>query len=145
MAAQFSILGVTMTHLRLPLFLTRLSIAVFLLPWILMRFQNEGASAKGISKKYYLFEQPDILTTLIGVGWLILLAAFLVGFKKKITYLLVFLIHGLGTMFSLRFMIPGTENFVPTFMAALPTLMAMYLLWTLRKEDTLLSLGGKLG
>ncbi len=134
-----------MTHLRLPLFLTRLSIAIFLLPWILMRFIDGGASAKGISKKYYFFEQPDILTTLIGVGWLILLAAFLVGFKKKISYFLVFLIHAVGTAFSLRFMIPGTENFVPTFMAALPALMAMYLLWTLRKEDTLLSLSGKLG
>ena len=134
-----------MTHLRLPLFLTRLSIAIFLLPWILMRFIDGGASAKGISKKYYFFEQPDILTTLIGVGWLILLAAFLVGFKKKISYFLVFLIHAAGTAFSLRFMIPGTENFVPTFMAALPALMAMYLLWTLRKEDTLLSFSGKLG
>lgn len=134
-----------MTHLRLPLFLTRLSIVIFLLPWVLMRFQNGGASAKGISKKYYFFEQPDILTTLIGVGWLVLLAAFLVGFKKKISYFLVFLIHGVGTVFSLRFMIPGTENFVPTFMAALPTLMAMYLLWTMREEDTLLSLNGKLG
>ncbi len=134
-----------MTHLRLPLFLTRLSIAIFLLPWILMRFIDGGASAKGISKKYYFFEQPDILTTLIGVGWLILLAAFLVGFKKKISYFLVFLIHAVGTAFSLRFMIPGTENFVPTFMAALPALMAMYLLWTLRKEDTLLSFSGKLG
>lgn len=138
-------MGVTMTHLRLPLFLTRLSIAVFLLPWILMRFIKGGESAKNISQKYYFFEQPDILTTLIGVGWLVLLAAFLVGFKKKISYLLVFLIHGVGTAFSLRFMIPGTDNFVPTFMAALPTLMAMYLLWTLRKEDTLLSLGGKFG
>jgi hypothetical protein len=55
------------------------------------------------------------------------------------------LIHAVGTAFSLRFMIPGTENFVPTFMAALPTLMAMFLLWKLRDEDTLLSLGGKLG
>lgn len=110
-----------------------------------MRFQNGGASAKGISQKYYFFEQPDILTTLIGVGWLILLTAFLVGFKKKATYLLVFLIHALGTAFSLRFMIPGTELFKPTFMAAIPTLMAMYLLWTLRKEDTLLSISGKFG
>jgi len=134
-----------MTNIRLPLFLTRLSIAVFLLPWILMRFQNDGASAKGISKKYYFFEQPDILTTLIGVGWVILLIAFVAGFKKKISYFLVFLIHAVGTAFSLRFMIPGTENFVPTFMAAIPTLMAMYLLWRLRDQDTMLSVQGKLG
>ncbi len=110
-----------------------------------MRFIDGGKSAQGISKKYYFFEQPDILTTLIGVGWLILLAAFLVGFKKKITYFLVFLIHGVGTAFSLRFMIPGTENFVATFMAALPALMAMYLLWILREEDTLLTIQGNFG
>lgn len=134
-----------MPNLRLPLFLTRLSIVVFLLPWVLMRFVDGGKNAKAISQKYYLFEQPDILTTLIGVGWLLLLAAFLIGFKKKLTYFVVFLIHAIGTAFSLRFMIPGTENFVPTFMAAIPTLMAMYLLWTLRNEDTLLSVQGKLG
>ncbi len=110
-----------------------------------MRFIDGGAAAKGISKKYYFFEQPDVLTLVIGVLWLILLTAFLVGFKKKISYLLVFLIHLVGTLFSLRFMIPGTENFVPTFMAAIPTLMAMFLLWKLRAEDTLLSVGGKLG
>jgi len=134
-----------MTQLRLPLFMTRLSIAIFLLPWILMRFIDGGQSAKGISKKYYFFEQPDIVTTLIGIGWVILLVAFLVGFKKKISYFLVFFIHAVGTAFSLRFMIPGTENFIPTFMAALPTLMAMYLLWKLREEDTLLTIDGKIG
>lgn len=128
-----------MPNLRLPLFLTRLSIAVFLLPWILMRF-TAPESAQGISKKYYFFEQGPNVTMMIGVLWLILLAAFLVGFKKKISYGLVFLLHLIGTIFSLRFMIPGTENFVPTFMAALPTLAAMFLLWKLRDQDTMLSM-----
>jgi len=43
------------------------------------------------------------VTTLIGIGWMILLIAFLTGFKKKISYFLVFLIHAVGTVFSLRF------------------------------------------
>jgi len=134
-----------MPKLQLPLFLTRLSIAVFLLPWILMRFVDSGASAQRISKKYYFFEQTPTITTIIGILWVILLVAFVIGFKKKVSYFLVFLIHLVGTLFSLRFMIPGTENFVPTFMAALPTLMAMFLLWKLRDHDTLLSAKGKLG
>ncbi|WP_409434066.1 hypothetical protein ACJ3XI_06070 [Litorimonas sp. RW-G-Af-16] len=129
-----------MPNLRLPLFLTRLSIAIFLLPWILMRFIDGGKNAKGISEKYYHFTQPDIMTTLIGVGWVILLIAFIIGFKKKISYGLVFLIHLVGTLMSLPYMIPGTEKFIPTFMAAIPTLMAMFLLWKLREQDTLLSL-----
>jgi hypothetical protein len=81
---------------------------------------------------------------LIGIGWVIFLITFLIGFKKKISYFLVFLIHAVGTAFSLRFMIPGTENFIPTFMAALPILMAMYLLWKIRDEDILLTFEGKI-
>ena len=128
-----------MSNLKLPLFLTRLSIAAFLLPWILMRFTKPEA-AQGVSKKYYFIEQGPTLTMIVGAAWALLWLAFLIGFKKKISYGLVFVLHLIGTLFSLRFMIPGTENFNILFMAALPTLAAMLLLLKLRDQDTLLSL-----
>jgi len=47
------------THtLKLPLFLTRLSIFYFMLPWQLMRFTTPE-SVIGIAKKHYKFTMPE--------------------------------------------------------------------------------------
>lgn len=129
-----------MPKLRLPLFLTRLSIFYFLLPWQLMRFL-EPESASGIAKKYY--HLPGLSSTVglaIGVFWMVLLVAFLVGFKKRISYGLVFLLHSIGIIVALPFYIYGLENFNQLFLAAIPAAAAMGLLYVLRDEDTLLSL-----
>lgn len=130
-----------MTKLKIPLFLTRLSIVAFLLPWVLMRFTSPD-SAKGIAAKYYKVSSlPDIAVTVIGVLWLVLLAAFLIGFKKRISYGLVFLLHAVGTVFTIPYLIPGTENFNILFLAAIPAAMAMLLLYQLREHDTFLTIG----
>jgi hypothetical protein len=129
-----------MPKLRLPLFLTRLSIFYFLLPWQLMRFLSPE-SADGIAKKYY--HLPGLNETVgyaIGVFWLILLAAFLLGFRKRISYGLVFVLHAGAILVALPFYIMGTENFNQLFLAAIPAAAAMGLLYVLRDQDTLLSL-----
>lgn len=129
-----------MPKLRLPLLLTRLSIFYFLLPWQLMRFMSPE-SADGIAKKYY--HLPGLNETAgyaIGVFWMILLVAFLVGFKKRISYGLVFLLHAGAIIVALPFYIMGTENFNQLFLAAIPAAAAMGLLYALRDQDTLLSL-----
>ena len=129
------------THtLQLPLFLTRLSIFLFMLPWQVMRFTKPEV-INNISNKYYKFSMPEIGSTITGVLMIVLLVAFLVGFKKKISYLLVLLLHSLGTLTTLPYLIPGAENFNILFLAALPTIAAMLLLYCLRDEDTMLSLG----
>jgi len=124
------------THaLKLPLFLTRVSIVLFLAPWVLMRLTNVEAG-KGLFAKYYKIpNMPDIAA--YGVAGI----AFALGFKKKISYGLVLLFHTLGTLFTISYLIPGTENFKILFMAALPTIAAMLLLYCLRDEDTMLSFG----
>jgi len=105
-----------MTHLpklSLPLLLTRLSIFAFLLPWQLMRFSKPEA-AKGVATKYYKTGGlPDVAFTVIAVFMMALLIAFLLGFKKRISYGLVFLLHAVGTI------------------------MAMFLLYRLRESDTI--------
>lgn len=129
-----------MPKLRLPLLLTRLSIFYFLLPWQLMRFMSPGA-ADGIAKKYY--HLPGLNETagyVIGAFWMVLLLAFLLGFKKRISYGLVFLLHAGAIIVTLPFYIMGTENFNQLFLAAIPAAAAMGLLYVLRNEDTLLSL-----
>ena len=128
------------THsLKLPLFLTRLSIFYFMLPWQLMRFTAPEAVV-GIAKKHYKFTMPESLPMITGVLMMALLIAFLVGFKKKITYFLVFILHAVGTLMTLPKLIVGTESLNILFLAAIPAAAAMFLLWQLRDEDTMLSL-----
>ena len=129
------------THsLKLPLFLTRLFIFLFMLPWQLMRFTKPEV-IDNISSKYYKFSMPEIGSTISGVVMMVILLAFLVGFKKKISYGLVLLFHTIGTVMTIPYLIPGTENFNALFLAAIPTIGAMLLLYCLRDEDTMLSMG----
>ncbi len=129
-----------MDKLRNPLFFTRLAIFYFLLPWVLMRF-TKPESSKGIASKYYkIAEMPDVLNTAVGVLWAVLLVAFLVGFKKRISYGLVLVLHTIGTLFTLPYLIIGTEKMNIMFFAAIPVIGAMWFLYTLRDHDTLLSL-----
>lgn len=129
------------THtLKVPLFLTRLSIFLFMLPWQLMRFTKPEA-INSISNKYYKFSMPEIGSTITGVLMMALLLAFLVGFKKKISYLLILILHGIGTLMTVPNLIPGLEGYNQLFLAAMPALAAMLLLYCLRNEDTMLSVG----
>ena len=134
-----------MPKLRLPLFLTRLSIFYFLLPWQIMRFTNPD-SASGIAKKYYhVSGLSENVGLIIGVFWMALLIAFVTGFKKTVSYALVFFLHAGAILVAFPFYIPQTESYNQLFLAAIPAAAAMGLLWVLRKEDTLLSFGGKFG
>jgi len=134
-----------MPKLRLPLFLTRLSIFYFLLPWQVMRFTKPDA-VSGIAKKYYHVNGlGDTVGLIIGVLWMALLIAFLVGLKKKISYALVFVLHAGAVLIALPSYIWGTDAYNQLFIASIPAAAAMGLLWLLRDEDTLLSVGGKLG
>jgi len=127
------------THtLKLPLFLTRLSIFYFMLPWQLMRFTTPE-SVIGIAKKHYKFTMPEAVPMITGVLMMILLIAFVTGFKKKISYLLVLILHALGTLMTLPKLIIGLESFYILFAAAIPVVFAMLLLYILRDEDTMLS------
>lgn len=126
----------TATSLKWPLFLTRLSIFYFMLPWQLARFLKPE-TINNIAQKYYKFSMPEIGSTMTGVLMMALLAAFVAGFKKRLSYGLMFLLHGLGTIMTLPYLNLFSENRNVLFFAALPTLAAMGLLYVLRQEDTL--------
>lgn len=125
--------------LTIPLFLTRLSIFYFMLPWQVSRFLNPEVTAGIAAKHYKISGIPDVAATLIAVFMMVLIIAFVCGFKKRISYGLVFLMHGLGTLMTVPRLIPWTENFAQLFLAAIPTVAAMYLLYLLRDQDTLLT------
>ena len=133
-------------NLKLPLFLTRLGIFCFLIPWQVMRFTGPEV-IETISKTHYKVPVSGTLSTITGVLMIALLIAFLIGFKKKISYGLVFLVHALGTIMTLPSILKGAQalmsaKFDPSalFLAAIPAAFAMLLLYCLRDEDTMLSL-----
>lgn len=127
-------------NLRIPLFLTRLSIFYFMLPWQVQRFINPEATAGIAAKHYKISGLPEFVPMAIGVFMMALIIAFVCGFKKRISYGLVLLVHGAGTLMTVPRLIPWTENFAQIFLAAIPTVAAMYLLYLLRDQDTLLSI-----
>ncbi|MGB3454896.1 MAG: hypothetical protein WBG08_14185 [Litorimonas sp.] len=131
-----------MPNLRVPLFLTRILIAIFLLPWTVMRFVRDEA-AQGIAERYYKIGfLPDVAFLVIAIFMALLLLAFTIGFRKKISYGLVFLLHTIGTIMTVPTMLPvltGGEGGQILFFAALPVIGAMLLLYLLRDQDTLLS------
>ena len=127
-------------NLKLPLFLTRLSIAIFLFPWVLMRLTKVESGAGLFEKYYFIKGMPNAAALLIAIFWAVVLLAFVSGFKKRISYGVVFILHGLGTLMTLPYLIPGTENFKILFMAAIPTIAAMGLLYILRDQDTILTI-----
>lgn len=126
--------------LKLPLFLTRLSVFYFLFPWVLLRFNDVEKIQNIASKHYYMDSFPNILNIALGVFGMVSLFAFLIGIKKRLSYAAVFLIHALGTVLVIPKMILFTDKFVLIFLAAIPALGAMALLYCLRDEDTMLSL-----
>ena len=95
-------MGVIMKNLRLPLFLTRLSIFYFLLPWQLKRFTDPDGIDRIASTHYHLPGWSGVLATVTGVLWILLLIAFVTGFKKTISYGLVFVFHTGAILLSLQ-------------------------------------------
>ena len=131
--------------LKPALLLTRLSIFYFLLPWQIMRFTKHESASNIAAKYYHLDGLGKSVGLAIGIFWIVLLIAFVAGFKKTVTYGLVFALHTGAIFVALPYYVYGLTGFNQLFLAAIPAAAAMGLLWILRKEDTLLSLGGKLG
>lgn len=126
---------------KLPIVLlfTRLSIFLFMLPWQMARFAKPEQIDR-IAQKYYKFPVSEIASKASGLLMMALIIAMVLGFKKRLSYGLVFVLHTVGTIMTVPYLIPGTENFNPLFLAAIPTVAAMALLYTLRDHDTLLTI-----
>ncbi len=119
----------------------RITIALFLLPWIVDKFTAEGVEhTRKIFAHFYKI--PGLSSTAsyaIGALWLVLLIAFVLGFKKRISYGLIMLFHGVGTAFTWNVLWPFSPNHNMLFLAAIPVLGAMIALYRLRNYDTMLT------
>jgi len=128
----------TVKNLPKALLVLRVSIALFLLPWIIEKFTQPEITAKIFAAFYFVDDLPVTASYAIGGLWLALWLAFVTGFKKRISYGLVMLLHGVGTVTTWFKLLPWLESYNHLFLAAIPTLGAMVALWWLRQHDTIL-------
>ena len=118
----------------------RVSIFLFMLPWALEKFTDPETTAKIFAGFYKIKDLPATGSYAVGTVWLLLLLAFVTGFKKRISYFLVALFHGVGTIFTIPKLLPFLDTYNHLFLAAIPTLGAMVALYLLREHDTIFTI-----
>ncbi len=108
--------------------------------WTLDKFINPSHASKVFSKYYMIDGLGTSLTYIIAVLQMLLVLAFLLGIKKKLTYGSILLMHTVSTLSTyMMYMDPwGPKNLL--FFAAWPMLAAIFSLFILREDDTLFTI-----
>jgi len=125
------------------LLIMRLTIAFFLLHWVMDKIVAPEHTSRVFEKYYNIAGLGDTVSYVLGGLFAVLLAAFTLGFKKRISYGLVMLVHGAGTLMTVKNFIPFTENYIIVFVASVPILGAMIALYLMRDEDTMWALDNR--
>jgi len=118
------------------LFYLRISIALVLIMWTVDKFVNP-AHGVGVYEKFYFI--PGIgenIMIIIGAAELVLIALFLVGRFKNITYLIVLIIHAISTITPMAVYLDPFKGAGLLFFAAWPMLAACWMLYVFREQDT---------
>ena len=121
-------------RLPLALFFLRLGVFIVMLMWTLDKFVKPEHAA-GIFKRFYFItdiSQPALL--IIASLQLLVVIAFVVGFKKRISYAAIFAIHAVSTLASFNKYLDFSSLL---FFAAWPMLAACFALYYLRDADTM--------
>lgn len=122
------------TRIANALFTLRLGVFIVMLMWTLDKFVNPQHTAAVFDSFYGLGNIGPGLFMLIGALQLVLVLAFVAGFRKRLTYGAVFLLHAVSTLSSWQQYLDGFNNLL--FFAAWPMLAACYALYILRDMDT---------
>jgi hypothetical protein len=116
----------------------RLSVFLVMLMWTLDKFANPAHAARVYQHFYAIGGLGRTAFLAIGIAELVLLAAFLVGYRKRFTYGAVFAFHAVSTLSSYPQYLAPFENLL--FFAAWPMLAACFALYRLRDLDTKLTI-----
>ncbi|MEM5511628.1 hypothetical protein WNY79_01885 [Pseudoalteromonas sp. AS84] len=111
----------------------RLGVFIVMVMWTFDKFVNPGHSARIFEHFYGISGSSDIVAYIIGALQLVLVLAFLAGIKKRITYGIIFVMHGLSTLSSYNQYIDGFNNLL--FFTAWPMWAACFALYLLRDQD----------
>ncbi|MFT4747085.1 MAG: hypothetical protein ACI8XG_001162 [Congregibacter sp.] len=116
------------------LFSLRLGVFIVMFVWTVDKFVNPAHSSKIFQYFYGIEAVGENIIYVFGALQLILVLTFLAGIKKRITYGLVFLLHGASTLSSYAKYFDVFNSLL--FFAAWPMLAACFTLYLLRDEDT---------
>ncbi|WAJ71694.1 hypothetical protein [Catenovulum adriaticum] len=127
--------------IQISLFALRLGVFIVMFVWMIDKFINPSHNI-AIFKSFYAIDGLSIsLTYVIGIVQAILVFSFLAGFKKRISYGLIFILHGASTLFSFPRYLEPFDNML--FFAAWPMWAACFALYLLRDLDTLFTVRAK--
>lgn len=119
--------------IRLPLLSLRLGVFLVMLMWTLDKFINPGHSAAIFENFYGIADVGSSIFYVLAGLELILLALFVTGMFKNMTYGAVLLLHAVSTFSSYRQYLAPFDNLL--FFAAWPMLAACFALFVLRDYD----------
>lgn len=121
---------------RLPLALLFLRLGVFIvmLMWTLDKFVKPDHAAGIFKRFYFISDISQTVLLIIASVQLAVVIAFVVGFKKRFTYAIIFAMHAVSTVASYNKYLDFSSLL---FFAAWPMLAACFALYYLRDADTL--------
>lgn len=116
------------------LLLLRLGVFIVMLMWTLDKFVNPQHSGAVFENFYGLGGVSATAFMVIGLVQLLVILAFVSGFKKRVSYGLVLVMHTVSTLSSWAQYLDAFNNLL--FFAAWPMLAACIALYLLRDLDT---------
>lgn len=118
----------------------RLSIFTVMLMWTLDKFVNPGHAIAVFNKFYHLGGLNSVAIGAIAALELVLITAFVLGYRKTFSYGAVLALHAVSTLSSYPQYLNPWPNLL--FFAAIPMLAACWALFSLRSQDTLFTVRG---
>ncbi|WP_445777887.1 hypothetical protein [Shewanella sp.] len=112
----------------------RLGVFLVMLVWTFDKFVNPVHSMKIFEKFYGIGGVNEVAAYIMGGLQLILVIAFVLGIKKRLTYGVIFLMHGASTLSAFNQYFDAFNNLL--FFAAWPMWAACFALYLLRDQDT---------
>ncbi len=122
--------------LPLALLLLRLSVFLVMLMWTIDKFLNPDHAAAVFDRFYFISGLDTVAFYIIGAIQLAIVVGFVIGFQKKITYLLVLVMHAISTFSTFEAYFNPYDKGNLLFFAAWPMLAACFTLYYLRDWDT---------
>ncbi|MDU0354680.1 hypothetical protein RS130_12815 [Paraglaciecola aquimarina] len=123
-----------LSRIQWSLLALRVGVFIVMFVWTLDKFINPDHSIKIFEKFYSISGLAENIAYLLGVVQLVVVLSFLIGFKKRITYGLIFIMHGGSTLSALGHYFDPFNNLL--FFAAWPMWAACLALYLLRDLDT---------
>ena len=129
-----------MSKLPIALLSIRLSVFLVMFMWTLDKLINP-AHAAGVYEDFYFSSRISAeLMRAIGAVEMVILIGFVLGYRKRITYGAVLVLHAVSTLSCFAQYLDPWEPHNLLFFAAWPMLAACYTLYVLRDHDKKLTL-----